>query len=240
MWMDGALPPETASDPAAKRALLHVWLSPSFPVGAFAYSQGLEQAVERGWVRDAAMLQAWLEDLVMHGSLGNDLVLLAAAWRATAEGNAAALRAVAILSVALQPSAERHLETTQQGRSFIGAMASAWPCPATAKLEDLLRETDIGYPVAVGSATAGHGIALDDTLSAYALAFVSNAASAAIRLSVIGQTDGQRVVAALVPAIGIAVQRASRSSLDDLGSATLRADIASLAHETQYSRLFRS
>lgn len=238
--MDGALPPETASDPAAKRALLHVWLSPAFPVGAFAYSHGLEQAVERGWVRDAAMLQAWLDDLVTHGSLGNDLVLLAAAWRATTQSDIAALRDVAELSVALQPSAERHLETTQQGRSFIGAMASAWSCPAVAALEELLGETEVGYPVAVGSATSGHDIALGDTLSAYALAFVSNAASAAIRLSVIGQTDGQRVVAALVPAINDAVLRAARSSLADLGSATLRADISSLAHETQYSRLFRS
>lgn len=240
--MDGAQPPTTmaADDPGATRALLHVWLSPAFPVGAFAYSHGLEQAVERGWVSDLATLQAWLEDLVIHGSLGNDLMLLAAAWRATRDGDGAELREVAELSVALQPSAERHLEATQQGRSFIGAMVSAWPCPAVDALAMLLGAIDVGYPVAVGSATQGHGVPLDDTLTAYALAAVSNSASAAIRLSIIGQMDGQRVVAALVPAIDMAVQRASRSSLDDLGSATVRADIASLAHETQYSRLFRS
>ena len=238
--MDGALPDLAISERVGQRALLHVWLSPAFPVGAFAYSHGLEQAVERGWVRDRATVQAWLEDLVSHGSLGNDLVLLAGAWRATMDGDAPALRAVAELSSALQPSAERHLETTQQGRSFIAAMASAWPSPAVAALEGVSAACDVGYPVAVGSATAGHGVGLSDTLTAYALAFVSNLASAAIRLSVVGQIDGQRIVAGMMPAVERAVQRAAASSLDDLGSATMRADISSLAHETQYSRLFRS
>ena len=238
--MDGALPDLALSAPIGQRALLHLWLSPAFPVGAFAYSHGLEQAAERGWVRDRSTLAAWLDDIVTHGALGNDLVLLAAAWRVTIDGNAAALRDVAELSVALQPSAERHLETTQQGRSFVAAMASAWPNPAVAALEELVGEIDVGYPVAVGSATAGHGVGLSDTLTAYALAFVSNLASAAIRLSVVGQIDGQRVMAGLMPALECAVQRAAASSLDDLGSATVRSDISSLAHETQYSRLFRS
>lgn len=238
--MDGALPDLAISERVGQRALLHVWLSPAFPVGAFAYSHGLEQAVERGWVRDRATLAAWLDDIVTQGALGNDLVLLAGAWRATIDGDAAALRAVAELSVALQPSAERHLETTQQGRSFVAAMASAWSCPAVIALEGLLGDIDVGYPVAVGSATAGHGVGLSDTLTAYALAFVSNLASAAIRLSVVGQIDGQRTTAGLIPAIERAVQRAAVSSLDDLGSATMRSDFSSLAHETQYTRLFRS
>ncbi len=96
------------------------------------------------------------------------------------------------------------------------------------------------YPIAVGSVSAARGIALDSALMAYAVAAITNATSAAIRLSVIGQTDGQRIVADLMPVLRSAVHAAMTSTLDDLGSATFAADIASLAHETQYTRLFRS
>lgn len=247
-------------------ALLQVWLSPSFPVGAFAYSHGLEQAVERHWVRDRSSLEAWIADLARHGSLGNDLILLAEAWHAATAGQWDRLADVAQLSAALQPSAERHLEATQQGRSFVDAVAAAWPCAVMTRLRDSLDEgagasaggagtssapvaaaedgapaaAEIGYPVAVGAAAAGHAIALADTLLAYAVAFAGNLTSAAIRLGVIGQTDGQRVIAALLPLLHGAAARAAASSRDDLGGAAFRSDLASLAHETQYSRLFRS
>lgn len=228
-----------AGENLSQRALLQVWLSPAFPVGAFAYSHGLELAVERGWVRDRATLTAWLVDLIGLGSLRNDLVLLAEASRVTSTGDAAALAGVAELAAAWQPSAERHLEATQQGASFLTQIDAAWPCAAVAGLKARVQEA-VTYPVAVGVAAAGHGIALDAVLMAYALAFVANLVSAAIRLSVIGQTDGQRAIAALLPQIEVAAKFAATSTLDDLGGAAFRSDIASLAHETQYSRLFRS
>ncbi len=111
-------PPETAVAAASARALLQIWLSPSFPVGAFAYSHGLEKAAELGWIKDRVTLDAWLHDLVMHGALRNDLILIAEAHRLAATGDHAALRNLADLSIALQPSAERHLEATQQGHRF--------------------------------------------------------------------------------------------------------------------------
>ena len=226
--------------PEAHALLLQAWLSPSFPVGSFAYSHGLEAAAERGWVRDRPSLEAWLHDIVAHGGLGNDLVLLAAAWRAVRAQDWVALAAVAELSVALQPTAERHLEATQQGRSFLTTIAAAWPCAAAARLDEALAGAEVAYPVAVGAATAGHTIPLASVLPAYALAVVSSLVSAAIRLSLVGQTDGQRVLAALRPAIAAAADRAGDATLDDLASATLMADIASILHETQHTRLFRS
>ena len=72
-------------------AQLLLWLSPAFPVGGFAFSHGLEWAAERGWVKDRVTLEAWLVDLVTLGSIANDLVLLAAAWRAATAGDDAAL-----------------------------------------------------------------------------------------------------------------------------------------------------
>ena len=232
-----ALPHEQAPPPAAAERLLMVWLSPGFPVGAFAFSHGLEWAVEAGLVRDRATLTGWLAALLVHGSARNDLILLAAAHGASARG--AGLSSVAELAVALQPSGERHLETTVQGNSFVSAMRAAWPCPAIDALAAAW-PGDVAYPVAVGVAAAGHAIPLRATLEAYAVAFVSALVSAAIRLSVIGQTDGQRIIADLMPAIVVAADAAHASTLADIGGAAWMSDLASLAHETQYTRLFRS
>lgn len=229
-------PSVTLSDVPAQ---LLVWLSPAFPVGAFAYSHGLEKAVEKELITDRATLATWLEDLIKLGSLRNDLILLAAAWRAASHQNAADLAEVAELAVALQPSAERHLETVTQGGSFLAQIDAAWPCAEVG----LLRAAHVGevaYPVAVGVAAAGHGLALAPTLLGYGMAFVGNLLSAAIRLSVIGQTDGQRLTASLLPMLQDAAIRAESSTLDDIASATFAADLASMQHETQYTRLFRS
>ena len=225
--------------PAAARALLQIWLSPSFPVGAFAYSHGLETAVERRWITDRTTLQAWIADLVQHGSLRNDLILLAASWRAAKAADAADLADVAALAEALQPSAERWLEATQQGSSFMGQIEAAWPAGETVWSTVVPGRTPT-LAVAVGFAAAAHDIALDETLAAHAVAFAGTLTSAAIRLSVIGQTDAQRVTAALLDTLLGVAALAAQSTLDDLGGATWRSDIASMQHETQYTRLFRS
>ena len=229
-------PPVTLGDVPAQ---LLVWLSPAFPVGAFAYSHGLEKAVEKGLIKDRATLSSWIEDLIAHGSLRNDLILLAAAWRASTRQNAAELSEVAELAAALQPSAERRLETITQGGSFLLQIDAAWPCAAVGLLR-AAHAGDIAYPIAVGVAAAGHDLSLAPTLLGYGMAFVGNLLSASIRLSVIGQTDGQRVTAALLPHLQEAATRAADSTLDDIASATFAADLASMQHETQYTRLFRS
>ena len=143
------------------------------------------------------------------------------------------------MAAAFAPSKERHLETTAQGRAFIEATRAAWPCDA---IERLAKAWDgpVAYPVAVAVACAGHGIALDQALSAYLHAIAANQISAGVRLIPLGQTDGLRVLAALEPTIAATAERALATPLDDIGSATLRADIASMKHETQYTRLFRS
>ena len=229
-------PPVTLSDVPAQ---LLVWLSPAFPVGAFAYSHGLEKAVEKGLIKDRATLGAWLEDLITLGSLRNDLIVLAAAWRAATRQNAAELAKVAELAAALQPSAERRLETITQGGSFLLQIDAAWPCAAV-RLLRAAHTGDVAYPVAVGVAAAGHALALAPTLLGYGMAFVGNLLSASIRLSVIGQTDGQRLTVALLPHLQEAATHAADSTLDDIGSATFAADLVSMQHETQYTRLFRS
>lgn len=230
--------PSPRPDSAALYRLM-AWLSPAYPVGAFSYSSGIEWAVEAGDIKDAETLRHWLAAVIAEGGPFCDAVFLAYAHRAAAQDDATALRRVAELAAAFSPSKERHLETTAQGRAFVEATRAAWPCAA---LDRLIKAWDgaIAYPVAVGTAAAGHGIALEAALDAYLHALTANLISAGVRLVPLGQTDGQRLLAALEPVAAVAAQRALAAALDDVGSATPRADMASMLHETQYTRLFRS
>jgi urease accessory protein len=218
---------------------LMAWLSPSYPVGAFSYSSGIEWAVEAGDVQDAESLRRWLAVVIGQGGGFCDAVFFVHAHRSLANPTDQALRAVAELASAFAPSRERHLETTAQGTAFIEATRAAWPTDAIDRLAAAW-SGPIAYPVAVGVAAAGHGISLEPALRAFLHAVTANLISAGIRLVPLGQSDGQRVLAALEPVVEAAVVRALKTSLDEVGSAAFRADLASLLHETQYTRLFRS
>lgn len=227
-----------ADEPAALYRLM-TWLSPAFPVGAFSYSSGLEWAVEAGDVVDVATLQDWLAAMLGEGAGFCDAVFLAHAYRCARSADGPGLGEVAELAAAFVPSRERQLETTSQGRAFIEIARAAWSC---APLERLLEgwTLPIVYPVAVGMVAAAHNIALPLVLHAFVHALTANWISAAARLVPLGQTDSQRALAALEPIVAATAARALAAALDDVGGATFRADLASLRHETQYTRLFRS
>ncbi|MBR1122903.1 urease accessory protein UreF [Bradyrhizobium lablabi] len=218
---------------------LMTWLSPSFPVGSFAYSSGIEWAVEAGDIGDAASLHDWLAAMLADGSGFCDAVFLAQAHRAVVSHDDRALHEIAELAAAFVPSRERQLETTTQGRAFIEIARAAWPSDG---LDEVIEACGgpIVYPVAVGLVSAVHAIPLQPVLHAFLHAVVSNWISAGSRLIPLGQTDSQRVLAQLEPVVAAPAGRAITAKLDDLGSATFRADLASLRHETQYTRLFRS
>jgi urease accessory protein len=224
-------------EPALYR--LMAWLSPAYPVGAFSYSSGIEWAVEQGDIADAGSFKRWLTVLIESGSVFCDAVLFAHAHRAAAADDANALRTVAELAAAFVPSKERHLETTAQGRAFIEATRSAWPCEALDRFAAAW-DGPVAYPIAVGVAAAGHGIAIEAALSAYLHAVTANLISAGVRLIPLGQTEGQRLLATLEPVVAVTAARALETPLDQFGGAAFRADIASMRHETQYTRLFRS
>lgn len=214
---------------------LFAWLSPSYPVGCYAYSHTLEWAVEAGDVTNEETLVAWLTDMITLGFGRNDVILLSHAYRCVEAGDAAALDAVNELALALSPSAELYLETSQQGRSFLDATLAAWPSPRLLPLKG-----DVAFPVAIGMAAAAHGSPLLLTSGAYLFGLVQTLVSAAIRLAPIGQTAGIRVCAALAAAAQEVAQKAIDLSLDDIGGSTFRADLGSFHHENQYTRLFRS
>jgi len=231
--------PDRVGDASFVELPLLVWLSPGFPVGAFAYSHGLEWACEAGDIADAASLKAWLVDLLDLGAPRSDCVLFACAFRAARAGDRAGLNEINALAVALAGSAERRLETRAQGGAFLAAMRAAWDCAALGDLPAAGAEP-VAYPVAVGAAAAGHGLDLAISLQAFAISLVANFVSAAVRLGAIGQTDGQKTLAAILPDVRRLARDTAGADVGALGGCAFRSDIAAMRHETQYSRLFRS
>lgn len=218
---------------------LLAWLSPSFPVGGFAFSHGIEWAVEAGDVKDRATVVSWIGSLLESGGCYNDAIILAVSWRALRHEDWQSLETANTLAIGLAGSRERRLETVAQGNAFIGTIATAWSAPGIEAARTILAG-DVAYPVAVAVAAAAHDIALAATLEGYCLAIVQNLISASIRLNAIGQTDGQRAISALLPITQELARKAQHATLDDVGGAAFRSDIAALRHETQYTRLFRT
>jgi urease accessory protein len=200
------------------------FLSPAFPTGAYAYSHGLEWAVEAGDVTGRETLTAWIADLLAHGSLWSDSILLRHVWRADVETLAAHASACA-------PTRERQEETLAQGAAFLRA-AGVW--------FDLPQDIPMPLPIAAGLGLRQAGLEESTACLAFLHAAVASLVSAGVRLVPLGQTDGLRSQAALESAIMDTAQRTGDASLDDIGGVCLRADIAAMRHETQHTRLFRS
>lgn len=238
------------TDPTVSSANLYrllAWLSPAFPVGAYTYSHGLEWVIEEGEVTDPESLQLWLQDILMHGAGRSDAILLAQTMTAAESGKQGELEALRDLGLALQPSAERLLESEAQGGAFLRTVKAAWQPtgerPAACLFRDLTEKMEMKkwpYPIAVGLTAAAASIPVEATLVSYLHAFSANIISAAVRAVPLGQTDGQHVLASLETLCSNLAAEAKSASLDDIGSACFLADIASMKHETQYTRLFRS
>jgi urease accessory protein len=217
---------------------LLAWLSPGFPIGAFSYSHGLEAAVESGTVQDRTSLQSRIAALIVHGSGRIDADILRDAHRAAAISDLAALTAANRRGLAYRATAELALESRAQGEAFLATCRAAW---SNLFLDEwAATDPSVCYPAAVGAATARSGIPLEQALVAYLQAMAANLVSAGLRLGIIGQTDGQRILAALEPVVTRAAQDAISRDPAEFGAATLAIDLASMAHEIQYTRLFRS
>ncbi|WP_257640585.1 urease accessory protein UreF [Acetobacter orientalis] len=210
------------------------WVSPAFPTGGYAYSHGLEWAVEQGYVHNVAALMAWVETLLQHGSLGNDLILLNAAWLAGDDN--ARLAEIAEFACACASSRERYEETIYQGEAFLKA-AHVWQAmPPKAEFEG----TRWPLPVAQGMVFYKGGVAQRQALLAGGYAAIAALVSAAVRLVPLGQTDGLRALEGLELALIAAANKAQKQTLDDIGSACFTSDLAAMHHETQETRLFRT
>ena len=198
---------------------------------------GSNGRMKSGDITNADDLRDWLALLVARGALHNDAILLAEAFRAAHETTGRRSPRSTILRWRWRRAASGISRRPRKAMPLFSRSRKSWACDT---LDLVASDGDVAYPVAVAMAAAGHGLPLAATLDMFCLGFVSNLVSAAIRLGIVGQTDGQGVIAALLPAIRETASSCATASLDDLGASAFRSDLASLRHETQYTRLFRS
>ena len=212
-------------DPGSGLLALVQWLSPAFPTGAFAYSHGLEFEIAAGRITSAESLADWLAQILTYGAGWQDAILLAQALRQDVD-----MDALAGLARALAPSSERLQETMEQGTAFARATSALTGLDLSAR----------PMPVAVGQAARALGVPKVQVVALYLHAFTANLVSAAVRFVPLGQTEGQAVLAGLHPLVQELAAKATTSSLDDITTSTLRADLAAMGHETMITRIFRS
>jgi urease accessory protein len=217
---------------------LLAWFSPSYPIGAFSYSHGVEYAVEAACVKNAAGLSDWIGHILRHGTGWLDAVLLKEAYRAG--GDLKRLDELADLALAWRGTAETALESAQQGGSFLSVTRAAWGHEILDAFAARRGERPVPLCIAIGVAAQAHELDLPMVMLAYLHAFAANLVSAAVRLIPLGQTDGQRSLQALMSVVEGVVPCALACDLEDCGTAATMVDISSMMHETQYTRLFRS
>ncbi len=221
---------------------LQSWLSPAFPTGSYSYSHGLERAVELGYVNDPASLLEWLKADLRYGSVRNEAIFFSETWNSASSCEPAKLLEVAEVAAAYRGTAEFALESSQQAAASLTVLRRVWPDPVLEWLSETLSEREIPPALAVvlGARLAREGIPLKFALPAFLQGYLANLVTAAVRLIPLGQTAGQLAVAELESEVLEASARTEEETLADLGSAAFVLDLVSMAHETQYTRLFRS
>jgi urease accessory protein len=221
---------------------LQSWLSPAFPTGSYSYSHGLEWAVEAAHIHDRKSLVDWLEADLRYGSGRNEAIFFSEAWRCTLDDDRAKLFEIAELAAAFRGTSEFALESSQQAAACLATLRRVWPDPVLDWLSEVLCERHVQPALAVvlGVRSARQGITTSLALPAFLQSYIANLVTAGVRLIPLGQTDGQLAIAELEEAVLAASAQAEKAAIDDLGSAAFMVDLASMAHETQYTRLFRS
>jgi urease accessory protein len=223
---------------AAELYRLLAWFSPSYPIGAFSYSHGIEYAVETEKVKTAVQLADWIGHILRFGAGWVDAVLLKEAHAAA--GSSEKLDELCDLAAAWRGTTEMALESSQQGGSFVSVTRAAWGHPDLDAFAALREDRPMPLCISIGVAAAAHRLDVAAVLAAYLHAFAANLVSAAVRLIPLGQTDGQRALNALMPVVDSVVPCALACPLEDCGTAAPMVDLTSMLHETQYTRLFRS
>ena len=216
------VPMHTPTD--SKLITLMQWLSPAFPIGGFAYSHGLEWAINKGHVSNREELQKWISDLLEYGSLKNDAILI----KLVLQGSDP--KEINELAMALCPANERLSETQLQGGAFCKIMREVWS----------LEIDDLTLPIALALAAKNESIDQNLVVPAYLHSFCSNLISVAMRLIPIGQTDGQKTLRELSPLISDSVRAVAKSDKDDLGSACFLSDVSAMQHEYLQPRVFKT
>ena len=218
------------------------WLSPAFPTGSYSYSHGIEWAVEAGQIHNRKSLVDWLELDLRYGSGRNEAIFFSLAWRAALDEDHKLLFELAELAAAFRGTSEFALESSQQAAACLATLRQVWPDAVLERLSASLSERRVppALGVLLGVRAGRQGISRALALPAFLQSYLANLLTAGVRLIPLGQTDGQLAVAELEESVLAASAKASQWTIDDLGSAAFMVDFASMSHEIQYTRLFRS
>lgn len=229
-------PIEVPATPLLGQVRLMQLISPALPIGSFTYSQGLEWAVEAGWVHDPATLGDWLAGLIDDGLAQFELPILARLHRACAAADPAAIALWGQRLYAGRETRELRNEERNRARALISLLGDLG-VPQARDWRESLRHCQAA-PFAL--AAVHWQIALEDCLLGYAWGWLESQVAAAVKLVPLGQTDGQRVQLALAGRLPAIVRSGLRVADDEIGASAMALAIASSRHETQYTRLFRS
>jgi urease accessory protein len=228
----------TAAGSVAASAVLRLLqlTSPALPIGAFAYSQGLEMALERGWVSDEHTTLEWLRGLLSHSIGQSDLPLLAAAWDAWNEGDDARANRLAELGLALRESGELRAEDRHLGKALARLLGGL----GVERAATLVDSRAASYLSLFALAGVSWGIDKQSTLLGFSFGWLESQVSAASRLLPLGQLAAQRTLSQLLTDVPLVVERALLIAAEAAGNSAPGLGMASAWHEEQYSRLFRS
>jgi len=221
---------------------LQTWLSPAFPVGSYTYSHGLEWAVEAAPVHDRQSLVDWVQADLCYGSGRNEAIFFSEAWHCARADNRIRLAELVEVAAAFRGTSEFALESSHQAAACLATLRQVWPDPVLDRFSNILCEHNVPPALAVvlGIRSASLGIPARVCLLAFLQSYIANFVIAGVRLIPLGQTDGQFAIARLEESVTTVSVQAEDATIDDLGSAAFMVDLASMSHETQYTRLFRS
>ena len=220
---------------------LRLWqlISPALPIGAYAYSQGLEYAVDQAWVSDEASVQRWIAGVASNSVACLDLPVLARmykAWSKSESGDENEIIRWSRFLLASRESAEVLAEDRHLGQALAKLLTDLEIAEA-----DAWRQNELSNFPAMFSLAAHHWqVPIQQTLSGYLWAWSENQVAAAIKLVPLGQTAGQRILSHLIERIPTCVDEAMTCEDEEIGVLCPGVAMASAKHETQYSRLFRS
>ena len=218
---------------------LLTWFSPSYPVGSYAYSHGLEYATENGNIKNVKELRLWISDFLNFGTGYNDGILISCLYDAVFKNNTEKIKEICTIIKAFKPTKEISLEASQQGISFAHVVSSTINSKKFDNFMSII-DDNISYPSVVAGAGAICNINKLDLIHAYLHAFISNILSAALRLISIGQTESQILLIKLKKEVSMLINKIENKNINDLGSSIFIGEWLSASHQNQYSRLFRS
>ena len=202
--------------------LLLSWFSPSFPVGSFNFSHGLEAAIEYQFVYDKISLEEWIKHLIINGTGKTDSILLTNAYNG---------EEVNELALALCASKERWIETSNLGKAFCKNIRENWGYKI---------DKNLAYPIAIGKAGLYFKIPLEKLLIAFLQSFVSNLINVGIKHIPLGQSEGQKILINFLPVIEKQTNIYKIAKVSDLGSSAFLSDLSSMYHETLNNRIYQT